>query len=88
MIVTVIGCLLAAWLWPGVSCFILKAGSETVTQPGSRGREMAGQKPDSEAAGPLRSARFSPACRCIVWSQGLECSIQGIPGFPGCPFAR
>ena len=61
-----------------VLTFLKRRGSETVTQPGSRGREMAGQKPDSEAAGPLRSALALPACKCIVWSQGLECSVQGI----------
>ena len=32
----------------------------------------------TEAAGPLRSALALPACKCIVWSQGLECSVQGI----------
>lgn len=43
-----------------VLTFLKRRGSETVTQLGSRGREMAEPKPASEAAGPLRSGL--PAC--------------------------
>lgn len=75
--VTVIECLLEAWLWPGVSRPSYKGEAEKVTHPGSRGREMAEEAVTqaSRRERGLCAPGFLRLCQGTVVARGPRCSV-------------